>query len=82
MSEAKKEYDPQFGFWPNKSGKPGANVYIDEALLATLNKAKIGGRLFLAEVPAEVRKKNNKMPSYRITIFPPDEKAQDTSETI
>ncbi len=82
MSEPKKEYDPQFGLWTNKSGKPGSNVFVDEKLMETLSKIKVGGRLCLNETPADARKKNPKLPSHRITIFPPEEKSADTSETI
>ena len=71
----KKEYAPSFGFWPAKSGN-GFTTAITEQLLETLAKAKVGGRLLLSEVPEDVREENDRIPTYRVTIFEPGEKKQ------
>jgi hypothetical protein len=74
----KKEYPPQIGFWPAKSGK-GFTVGINESVLKILETASLGGRLLLTEVPEEYREDNDKMPVYRVTVFPPNEQTQATA---
>jgi len=74
----KKEYNPSIGFWPTKSGN-GFSVAVTAELLATLNKAQEGGRLYLQEVPEDVRAENDRIPTYRVTIFPPAEQTANDS---
>lgn len=72
-----KEFAPSVGFWPTKSGK-GYRTYIDDNVLEQLAKAQFGGSLFIQEVSEEVREKNDKVPHFRIVIFPPDEEQKST----
>lgn len=78
--QGKKEYAPSFGFWSARSGK-GFTVGITQQLLDTLAKAEIGGRLLLLPVPEDVRAENDKLPVYRVTIYPADKK-QDEEASI
>ena len=71
-SNSKKEFNPSIGFWPAKSGN-GFTVSVNEALIETLKKAQIGSTLYLQEVPEEARADNDRIPAYRVTIFPPRE---------
>lgn len=70
--QGKKEYAPQVGFWPTKKGT-GYSVQITDDVMNMLAKCAIGGRLFLQEVPEDVREQNEKIPHFRVTIFTPDE---------
>lgn len=71
----KKEFAPNIGFWPAKSGR-GYTCYIDDKTLETLNKAAEGGRLFLEEVPSN---DNPKAPAFRLTFFNADVKQAEES---
>jgi hypothetical protein len=74
MSEQKKEYAPQLGFWPpkNEGGKSMGSCFIDAKVLETLKKAENGGRLVLTEVPEHVREEYPNSPRFRITFFAAD----------
>lgn len=74
-----KAFNPNFGFWPAKSGK-GYTVAVDAKLAAMLATAEPGARLYLQEVPEEQREANEKVPSFRVTIFPA-EKSEDKSDS-
>jgi hypothetical protein len=71
----KKEFAPQVGFWPAKSGN-GFTSYIDEKTLGELQKAQLGGRLLLSSVDSD----NEKAPHYRVTIFPPSEEQRSSDD--
>lgn len=83
-TKEKKDYLPSFGFWPTKSGK-GFTVAVNDNLLQTLSQATPGSRLLLQEVPEEFIKYDDdgaqKSPSYRVTIFPPDDNAKKIEAT-
>lgn len=72
MANNKKQFAPEVGFWPTKNGS-GYSCQVTEKVLNELSKAELGGRLFIQEVPAERREKNEKAPHYRVIIFPPSE---------
>ena len=60
------------GLWPTRSGS-GYTSAVTSDVLAALSEAKEGGRLFLQEV---AERKNDKMPSYRIIVFPPSSSSE------
>lgn len=73
-SNAKPEGKLQksIGLWPTKSGS-GFTSAVTSDVLAALSEAKEGGRLFLQEVSD---RKNDKMPTYRIVVFPPSSSSE------
>lgn len=73
----KKEFAPNIGFWPAKSGN-GFTRKLTREDIETLAKAEEGSRLLLSEVSSD----NEKAPAFRLTVFPPDEQSQAKSDGI
>lgn len=71
-NSGEKTFKPNVGLWPSKNGV-GFGALITEKVMQDLEKAEVGGRLYLQEVPEAEREKNEKAPHYRIVIFSPDD---------
>lgn len=67
--EQKKDFAPNIGFWPAKSGN-GHTLHITPEVLEVLKTASVGGRLHLKE---NAQRKSDTHPSFRVSVFPPSE---------
>lgn len=67
----KTPFNPSLGFYPTRSGN-GFSVLVSASVYDTLQKATIGSRLFLKEIPEERRQKmkGNNKPAMEVIILP------------
>lgn len=68
-----KTFPPQVGFWPAKTDPNKFTVYLDDKVMAQLQKAVAGGRLLLSRTPDERREEFPNIPHWQVTIFPPEQ---------
>lgn len=61
-----KEFLPNVGFWPAKSGK-GYTLFVSDKIKEILENTAVGSTLYLAEVESD----NENAPTYRVTVMPP-----------